>query len=147
MRPRSRARRPVCTCSAGLPDSAPAIGAEYKGRPVGGVGVSSVFGFYPNKQVATGEGGVVVTASEEEWQVLRSMRNQGREYEGGGWFHHVRVGLNYRWTDVQAAIGLAQLEKLPRILELRSEAARRYGELLAEIDGVEPPASDDADRS
>jgi perosamine synthetase len=102
-----------------------------------------VFAFYPNKQMATGEGGIVTTHSEEEWQLLRSLRNQGRSYDGGGWFNHVRLGLNYRWTDVQAAIGLAQLEKLDRILELRSAAASRYGELLADVGGVEPPAPDD----
>jgi dTDP-4-amino-4,6-dideoxygalactose transaminase len=86
--------------------------------------------------------------SEHEWQVLRSLRNQGRSYEqGAAWFNHVRLGLNYRWTDVQAAIGLGQLEKLDRILALRGEAAARYGELLAGVDGVEPPAPDDAERS
>ena len=75
-----------------------------------------------------------------------SLRNQGRSYDGeGGWFHHVRLGLNYRWTDVQAALGLAQLEKLDRILELRAAAARRYGELLGNVNGVEPPAADDGD--
>jgi perosamine synthetase len=127
-----------------IEDAAEALGAEYRGRPVGGHGVSAVFGFYPNKQVATGEGGVVVTASEEEWKVLRSLRNQGREYEGGGWFHHVRVGLNYRWTDVQAAIGIGQLEKLDRLLALRAEVAERYGRLLEGL-GVEALCADDAD--
>ena len=95
--------------------------------------------------MATGEGGVVTTHSEEEWQLLVSLRNQGRAYEGGGWFHHVRLGLNYRWTDVQAAIGLGQLEKLDRILELRAAAAEHYNELLADVDGVETPAPDDDD--
>jgi dTDP-4-amino-4,6-dideoxygalactose transaminase len=129
-----------------IEDAAEALGAEYKGRPLGSHGPPAVFGFYPNKQIATGEGGVVVTHSEEEWRQLVSLRNQGRSYDqGGGWFHHVRLGFNYRWTDVQAAIGLAQLEKLDRILELRAAAARRYGELLAGLDGVEVPAADDAD--
>ena len=128
-----------------IEDAAESLGAEYKGRSLGSHGPSAVFGFYPNKQMATGEGGVVVTHSEEEWRLLRSLRNQGRTYDGGGWFHHVRLGLNYRWTDVQAAIGLAQLEKLDRILELRAAAARRYRELLEDIAGVETPAPDDAD--
>jgi dTDP-4-amino-4,6-dideoxygalactose transaminase len=129
-----------------IEDAAESLGAEYKRRTLGSHGPSAVFGFYPNKQMATGEGGVVVTHSEEEWRQLVSLRNQGRSYdEGGGWFHHVRLGLNYRWTDVQAAIGLAQLEKLDRILELRSAAAQRYGELLAGIEGVEVPAPDDDD--
>ena len=127
-----------------IEDACESLGAEYRGRPLGAHGSTAVFAFYPNKQMATGEGGVVVTHSEEEWQLLRSLRNQGRSYDGGGWFHHVRVGLNYRWTDVQAAIGLAQLEKLDRILELREAAARRYGELLNEVEGVEAPWRGDA---
>jgi perosamine synthetase len=125
-------------------DAAEALGAEYRGRPVGGQGVSAVFGFYPNKQVATGEGGVVVTQSEEEWKLLRSLRNQGREYEGGAWFHHVRLGFNYRWTDVQAAIGIGQLEKLDELLARRAEVATRYGRLLEAVD-VEPLCADDHD--
>ena len=127
-----------------IEDAAEALGAEYRGRPVGGHGSSGAFGFYPNKQLATGEGGVVFTHSEEEWQLLRSMRNQGRSYEGGAWFHHVRLGWNYRWTDVQAAIGIGQLEKLDRLLTLRAEAAERYKALLAGS-GVELLCADDAD--
>jgi perosamine synthetase len=130
-----------------IEDACESLGAEYKGAPLGSHGPSAAFAFYPNKQMATGEGGVVTTHSEETWRLLCSLRNQGRSYDGGGgWFHHVRVGLNYRWTDVQAAIGLGQLEKLDRILALRAEAAERYGELLAGIDSVEVPAPDDADR-
>jgi dTDP-4-amino-4,6-dideoxygalactose transaminase len=129
-----------------IEDACESLGAEYRGRPLGAHGPSAVFAFYPNKQMATGEGGVVTTHSEEEWRLLRSLRNQGRSYDGGGgWFHHVRLGLNYRWTDVQAAIGLAQLEKLDRILALRRAAAQRYGELLEELDGVEAPFAADAD--
>jgi len=127
-----------------IEDAAEALGAEYRGRPIGSHGPSGVFGFYPNKQLATGEGGVVFTHSEKEWQLVRSLRNQGRDYEGGGWFHHVRVGWNYRWTDVQAAIGIGQLEKLDRLLALRSEAAARYGALL-DGSGLEPLCPDDAD--
>jgi perosamine synthetase len=130
-----------------IEDSAEALGAAYKGTPVGGHGPSAVFGFYPNKQIATGEGGVVVTHSEEEWQLVRSLRNQGRTYDTGAWFDHVRLGYNYRWTDVQAAIGIAQLEKLDRILELRAAAASRYGALLAGLDGVETPLADDAEHT
>jgi perosamine synthetase len=130
-----------------IEDACESLGAEYKGAPLGSHGPSAVFAFYPNKQMATGEGGVVTTHSEEEWQLLRSLRNQGRSYEqGAAWFNHVRLGLNYRWTDVQAAIGLGQLEKLDRILALRAEAAERYGELLAGVEGVDPPAPDDDER-
>ena len=127
-----------------IEDAAEALGATYKGRPIGSHGPSAVFGFYPNKQITTGEGGVVVTHSEEERRQLVSLRNQGRSYEGGGWFHHVQVGLNYRWTDIQAAIGVAQLEKLDEILALRREAAERYTELLADVPAM-PLAEDDGD--
>jgi perosamine synthetase len=128
-----------------IEDSAEALGAVYKGTPVGGHGPSAVFGFYPNKQLATGEGGVVLTHSEDEWKLLRSLRNQGRTYDTGAWFDHVRLGWNYRWTDVQAALGIAQLEKLDQILERRSAAANRYAELLGDVGGIELPLADDAD--
>ena len=128
-----------------IEDSAEALGAEYRGGAIGSHGPPAVFGFYPNKQVATGEGGVVTTHSEETWQLLRSLRNQGRSYESGGWFNHVRLGFNYRWTDVQAAIGIAQFEKLDRIVKLRSAAADRYAELLAGIGGIELAPADDAE--
>jgi perosamine synthetase len=127
-----------------IDDACEALGAEYRGRPLGSHGPSAVFAFYPNKQMTTGEGGVVATHSEEEWRLLRSLRNQGRSYEAGGWFHHVRQGWNYRWTDVQAAIGVAQLEKLDRMLALRRQAADRYGELLGDLP-VTLPCADDAD--
>lgn len=128
-----------------IQDSAEALGAEYKGVPVGGHGVPAIFGFYPNKQLATGEGGVVTTHDEETFELVVSMRNQGRQYAGGSWFDHVRLGFNYRWTDIQAAVGIAQLEKLDRMLELRTQAASRYAELLAGLDGVETLITDDAD--
>jgi dTDP-4-amino-4,6-dideoxygalactose transaminase len=127
-----------------IQDSAEALGAVYKGRPLGSHGTAGVFGFYPNKQLATGEGGVVFTHSEEEWQLVRSLRNQGRDYRGGGWFHHVRLGFNYRWTDVQAAIGIGQLEKLDRLLAMRAEVAERYTRLLDGVE-VEPLCADDDD--
>ncbi|MEX2210555.1 MAG: DegT/DnrJ/EryC1/StrS aminotransferase family protein [Gaiellaceae bacterium] len=124
-------------------DSCEALGGEYKGAPVGSHGPSAAFGFYPNKQITTGEGGMVTTHSEEQRQLLVSLRNQGRSYESR-WFHHVRLGFNYRLTELQAALGIAQLEKLDEILELRAAAAARYGELLADLD-VELPAPDDAE--
>ncbi len=127
-----------------IDDSCEALGAEYKGAPIGSHGVSGAFGFYPNKQITTGEGGIVTTHSEEERDLLVSLRNQGRSYDSR-WFHHVRLGFNYRITDIQAALGIGQLEKLDRLLELRSAAASRYTELLAGVDGVEAPLADDAD--
>jgi perosamine synthetase len=128
-----------------IEDSAEALGAEYKGRPLGAHGAPCVFAFYPNKQIATGEGGVVVTHDAATHQLVVSLRNQGRDYETGGWFNHVRLGFNYRWTDIQAAIGIGQLEKFDEILARRSAAAARYGRLLAQIEGVTPLCADDSD--
>ena len=125
-------------------DSCEALGAQYKGGPVGSHGISGAFGFYPNKQITTGEGGMVTTHSQDERELVKSLRNQGRSYDSR-WFHHPRLGFNYRLTDLQAALGIAQLEKLDRLLALRSEVAARYGELLAGVDGVEAPLADDAD--
>jgi perosamine synthetase len=127
-----------------IQDSCEALGAEYKGATIGSHGPGAVFAFYPNKQITTGEGGMVTTHSEEEWRVLRSLRNQGRGDEGG-WLEHVRLGFNYRMDDVSAALGLGQVEKLDEILALRGAVAKRYDELLAGIDGVELPCADDDD--
>jgi perosamine synthetase len=125
-----------------IQDSCEALGAGYRGAPLGSHGTSCVFAFYPNKQVTTGEGGMVTTHSEEEWHLLRSLRNQGRP-EPGGWLEHVRLGFNYRLSDIAAALGIGQVERLDEILVLRGNAARRYGELLAGIDSVELPCADD----
>jgi len=127
-----------------IQDSCEALGARYRGEPIGSHGPPAVFAFYPNKQITTGEGGMVTTHSEEEWRLLRSLRNQGRGDEGG-WLEHVRLGFNYRIDDIRAAIGIAQLEKLDTILALRNEVAERYGELLRDIDGVELPCENDGD--
>jgi perosamine synthetase len=127
-----------------IQDACEALGAEYKGLPVGGHGPSAVFAFYPNKQMTTGEGGIVTTHSEELWQLLKSLRNHGRSYDQR-WFNHVRLGFNYRLTDLQAALGLAQLERLDEILARRNEAATRYAALLAGLDGVELLVGDDED--
>ncbi|MGH3110525.1 MAG: DegT/DnrJ/EryC1/StrS family aminotransferase [Gaiellaceae bacterium] len=126
-----------------IDDACEALGARYKGDLVGSHGVSSVFAFYPNKQLTTGEGGIVTTHSEEEWRLLRSLRNQGRA-DAGGWLDHARLGFNYRIDDVRAAIGIGQLEKLDDLLAGRAAVAARYGELLSGIDGLDLPAADDA---
>jgi perosamine synthetase len=127
-----------------IQDSCEALGAEYKGAPLGSHGPGAVFAFYPNKQITTGEGGMVTTHSEEEWRLLRSLRNQGRG-DSGGWLEHVRLGFNYRIDDIRSALGLGQVEKLEEILALRAAVAERYRELLAGIDGVELPCEDDDD--
>jgi perosamine synthetase len=125
-------------------DACEALGAEYRGAAIGSHGPSCVFAFYPNKQITTGEGGMVTTHSEEEWRSLRSLRNQGRA-DDGGWLDHARLGFNYRLDDVRAAIGVGQLEKLGEILARRASVAARYNDLLIGVDGVETPAADDVD--
>jgi perosamine synthetase len=125
-------------------DACEALGSRYRGRLVGSHGPSAVFAFYPNKQITTGEGGIVTTHSEEEWRLLRSLRNQGRA-DSGGWLEHARLGFNYRMDDVRAAIGLGQLEKLDGILERRGAVAARYGRLLADVEGLDLPCADDGD--
>ncbi len=127
-----------------IEDACQAVGAEYRGRPVGSHGHPAVFAFYPNKQMTTGEGGIVTTASEEEWLLLKSLSNQGRA-DAGPWLEHARLGYNYRLDDLSAALGIAQLEKLDLLLGLRAQVAARYAELLAGLGDVEPPLPDDAD--
>jgi perosamine synthetase len=124
-------------------DACEALGARYKGRLLGSHGHPAVFAFYPNKQMTTGEGGAITTGSAEEHELLVSLRNQGR-LETSSWLQHGRLGYNYRLDDVSAALGIAQLEKLDRILAGRSAVAARYAEVLAGLD-LELPPPDDAD--
>jgi len=124
-------------------DACEALGAEYKGRPLGSHGHPAVWAFYPNKQMTTGEGGAVTTGSADQHELLVSLRNQGR-LETSSWLQHGRLGYNYRLDDLSAALGIGQLEKLDRILEARGAVAAVYGELLADV-GVELPLPDDAD--
>jgi perosamine synthetase len=127
-----------------IEDACEALGAEYRGRLLGSHGHLAVFAFYANKQMTTGEGGMIVTDSEDEWRLLKSLSNQGRA-DSGGWLEHARLGFNYRMSDVTAALGVAQLEKLDRLLELRSQAAAHYAALLEAVQGVEPLLADDAE--
>jgi perosamine synthetase len=126
-----------------IEDSCEALGARYKGELLGSHGHPAVWAFYPNKQMTTGEGGAVTTGSVGEYELLTSLRNQGR-LETSSWLQHGRLGYNYRLDDVSAALGIGQLEKLDRILEARRAVAAGYTELLADVD-VEPPLRDDED--
>ncbi len=114
-----------------LEDSCEALGATYKGRPAGTLGEAGVFGFYPNKQMTTGEGGMVVTNDDDIAFQVRSLRNQGRDPEGG-WLAHPRLGYNYRMCDILAALGTAQVRRLDEILTQRDRVARLYQERLAD---------------
>ncbi|MET0818620.1 MAG: DegT/DnrJ/EryC1/StrS family aminotransferase [Solirubrobacteraceae bacterium] len=118
----------------GLPiveDACEALGAVHAdGTPVGGRGHPAVFGFYANKQITTGEGGMVVLGSAEDRERIDSERNQGRAPDMG-WLDHDRLGFNYRLSDVACALGLAQLERLDELLAARARVAAWYGEALA----------------
>ena len=122
-----------------LEDSCEALGAvDSEGRMVGTRGNFATFAFYANKQMTTGEGGMIVPTDPGAAARLRSERNQGRAVDMG-WLDHDRLGFNYRLSDVQAAIGLGQVEKLPSLLERRAAVAAAYAERLAEVPGVEAP--------
>jgi len=125
-------------------DACEALGARYRGRPLGSFSHPAVFAFYPNKQVTTGEGGAVAVQTQEEWRLVKSLANQGRA-DSGGWLEHARYGYNYRLDDLSAAVGLAQIERLDELLALRSAAAARYAELLREIAEASTLLADDAD--
>jgi perosamine synthetase len=125
-----------------IEDACEALGATYRGRQVGSFGNPAVFAFYPNKQVTTGEGGAIVLGTEEEWALVKSLANHGRT-DSGETFAHERIGYNYRLDELSAALGVAQLRKLDRILALRNEVAARYDTLLADVDGVRLLCPDD----
>ena len=102
-------------------------------RKVGTFGDCGVFAFYPNKQITTGEGGMIATDDENIYNLCKSMRNQGRS-ENRGWLQHERLGYNYRISDINCALGIAQLERIDEILAKREKVARLYNERLKEIE-------------
>lgn len=121
-----------------LEDACEAIGAEFRGRRVGTFGNAAVFAFYPNKQMTTGEGGMIVTNDAGVAERCRSLRNQGRDADGR-WLKHVCLGYNYRLSDIQAALGLAQMERIDDLLAKRSLVADRYLSLLRSEDSLKLP--------
>lgn len=121
-----------------IEDACEAIGAKYNGKMVGSESDAAVLAFYPNKQITTGEGGVILTNHEHLARLCRSMRNQGRD-EGGGWYDHARLGYNYRMDEMSAALGCAQLARLREILARREKVARWYTEKLSGVNGVTVP--------
>jgi perosamine synthetase len=112
-----------------LEDSCEALGARYKGRPAGALGDAGFFGFYPNKQVTTGEGGIMVTDDKELAGLAVSMRNQGRD-ANAGWLAHARLGYNFRLSELNAALGVAQMQRIEQILANRARVAAYYRERL-----------------
>lgn len=119
-------------------DVCEAMGAEYKGKKVGTFGEASVFAFYANKQITTGEGGMIVSNDEKIAKLCRSMRNQGRD-ESSAWLVHRRLGYNYRLDEMSAALGIAQMRRIKEILLARKKIADVYNERLKDLKDIEIP--------
>lgn len=121
-----------------IEDSCEALGGHLDARPLGSFGDASVFAFYPNKQITTGEGGVVLTDDADLAERMRSMRNQGRDADGT-WMHHIRLGFNYRIDELSAALGVAQLERLAELRAGRDRVVAAYASAFAGRDWVRLP--------
>jgi len=121
-----------------IEDSCEALGGMYKGRHAGTLGDYGVFAFYPNKQITTGEGGMIITDDPQAADLMRALRNQGRA-PGDTWLQHTYLGYNYRLDEMSAALGLSQLERLDELLASRAQVAAWYNQHLANIKAVSSP--------
>jgi perosamine synthetase len=129
-----------------IEDACEAIGAKYRGQTVGTFGDAAVFAFYPNKQITTGEGGLVVTRDPLLAREIRAMRNHGR-FETDEWHQHSILGYNYRLSEINCALGCAQIRRIEDILALRDRVARKYEEELRDLSSlVLPPTELDGGR-
>jgi perosamine synthetase len=134
----SRARRPRHTIHL-IEDACEALGGEVRGRKVGTFGDAGLFAFYPNKQVTTGEGGVLVTSDDRIAKSARQLRNQGRD-PALDWHQHAEVGFSYRLSDINCALGISQLVRIEAVVEKRQKLAETYHRELAGIDEIVRPA-------
>lgn len=123
-----------------IEDGCESLGATHLGKPVGHPDYcdAAVYAFYPNKQITTGEGGLIVTSDEHVAKLCVSMRNQGRG-DGDHWLLHERLGYNYRMDEMSAALGYSQALRLDEIMGLRENVAERYSALFSAVDGVRTP--------
>lgn len=128
-----------------IADACHAIGGRYRGRPVGSLADLSTFSFHPTKNMTTGEGGMITTDDADMARRLRSFRNHGltmdsheREQVGSWYYEMSELGYNYRLTDLQSALGLSQLRKLPEWIKRRQEIARRYHAAFAKLNTFKP---------
>ena len=126
-----------------IEDAACAFGALYRGNPVGTLGKVGIFSFHPRKSITTGEGGAIVTHDAQLAELCRRWRNHGQAVNGGR-RDFMLPGLNYRMTEIQAAIGRVQLQKLPQILQTRRVLAQEYFRLLPQAPGLQLPINDSA---
>jgi perosamine synthetase len=118
-----------------IEDACEAIGAEYNGRKAGTFGNASVFAFYPNKQMTTGEGAMIVTDDDNIAKLCRSLRNQGRS-EDKEWLNHVRLGYNYRLDEMSCALGIGQLNRIEELLDKRAKVAEEYTRRLSGVESI-----------
>ncbi|MHB8807103.1 MAG: DegT/DnrJ/EryC1/StrS family aminotransferase [Anaerolineaceae bacterium] len=121
-----------------IEDSCEALGASYNGKQAGTFGKYGVFAFYPNKQITTGEGGVIVTDDEKAAAYMQALRNQGRA-PGDAWLQHTYLGYNYRLDEMSAALGLSQMKRLDHMLDSRAQVADWYQDALQEFPQIETP--------
>jgi perosamine synthetase len=121
-----------------IEDSCEGLGSQLNGRKIGSFGAMSTFAFYPNKQITTGEGGMILTDDDDLADMCLSLRNQGRG-KGGGWLAHARLGYNYRLSDINCALGIVQLARLDEFVAKRRHVADMYLERLASDDRLIVP--------
>jgi len=122
-----------------IEDSCEALGSILNGKKAGTFGEMSVFGFYPNKQITTGEGGMILTDDDSLADICVSLRNQGRDKQGG-WLSHERLGYNFRLSDINCALGIAQLARVEQIKAKRKQVAKWYQEILSDNEKLIVPA-------
>ncbi len=122
-----------------IEDSAEALGSEYKGKKCGSFGDAAIFAFYPNKQLTTGEGGVILTNNKKIADFCQSSANQGREVKNGKWLEHIRLGYNYRLDEMSCALGLVQMQRADEIIKKRRRGAGLYNSKLKKIEELEIP--------
>ena len=121
-----------------IEDGCEALGSALNGKKVGTFGSMSVFAFYPNKQITTGEGGMILTDDDDLADMCVSLRNQGRS-KGGGWLEHERLGYNFRLSDINCALGIVQLSRIAEIKAKRKQVAKWYQEMLSGDDRLIVP--------
>lgn len=122
-----------------IEDSCEALGSTLNGKKSGTFGTISVFGFYPNKQITTGEGGMILTDDDDLADLCASFRNQGRD-KNNSWLCHERLGYNFRLSDINCALGITQLSRIEEIKAKRRQVAKWYQEMLADDDRLIVPA-------
>jgi len=128
-----------------IEDGCEALGSALNEKKVGTFGTMSVFGFYPNKQITTGEGGMILTNDDDLADMCVSLRNQGRDKDTN-WLSHIRLGYNFRLSDINCALGIAQLSRIEQIKAKRQQVAKWYQEMLAADDRlIVPVEPDDCD--